>query len=409
MMKMKQLCSIIALLILTFFIWCPATLATNGMAAGTSAANNSVPTLTLTPTPTPNSFSNIAGGSTNSSTNSSTGKLNGELRRYTGKTLKDLVPTQNKPFDIGAIFSTILTMFFGQISRNLDIIAKIIALGILCGLLNSVSENMKSSVSKYAGFACNAALVGLLAIGLNDCIGLGVNMINTMSDFLKATFPAFIAITTVSGAPVTSAMVSPTLFFISEVVANLVKEIFIPLLTISLAFLAIDSITNRKILAGISKLMRTLCTWGLGLIMTVFVGITTIQGIVGSTADGVAGKAVKYTISTMIPVAGKYLTDSADTVLSSFSILRNSAGIGIVIGTIIICAVPLLQILAVSFIYKLAAVIVGPFVNEKFEDLVSETSNILVQMAGMVAIVMVMFIIVIATMISASNNVVMFR
>ena len=145
------------------------------------------------------------------------------------------------------------------------------------------------------------------------------------------------------------------------------------------------------------------------MLMTVFVGITTIQGIVGSTADGVAGKAVKYTVSTLIPVAGKYLSDSADTVLASFSILRNTAGIGIVIGTMIICAVPLFQILAVSFIYKLAAVIVGPFVNEKFEDLINEASNILIQMAGMAAIVMVMFIIVMATMISAANNVVMFR
>ena len=338
-----------------------------------------------------------------------TNKLDAQIRKYTGKPLKELVPSSNKPFDIGTILSSILTLFFGQISRNMGIVAKIIALGILCGLLNIFSENLKSSVSSYAGFACNAALVGIIAIGLNDCIGLGVQMITTLSDFLKATFPVFVGITTASGAPVTSAMVSPMLLFISEVVANLVKEVFIPLLTISVAFFAIDSITNRNILAGIGKLIRTLCTWGLGLLMTIFVGITSIQGIVGATADGVAGKAVKYSVSTLIPVAGKYLSDSADTVLGSLSIIRNTAGIGIVVGTVIICAVPLLQIVAVAFIYKIAGALVGPFVNEKFEDLVNETSTTLLYMAGMIAIVSVMFIIVIATLISAANNVVMFR
>ena len=49
--------------------------------------------------------------------------------------------------------------------------------------------------------------------------------------------------------------------------------------------------------------------------LTIFVGLLSLEGTLSSSVDGLTAKTAKVAISNFIPVVGKVLGDSIDTVL----------------------------------------------------------------------------------------------
>lgn len=65
----------------------------------------------------------------------------------------------------------------------------------------------------------------------------------------------------------------------------------------------------------------------LGIFMTVFLSVISVQGTATAVADGVAIKTAKFVTGNFIPVVGRMFTDAADTVISASVILKNTIGL----------------------------------------------------------------------------------
>ena len=103
----------------------------------------------------------------------------------------------------------------------------------------------------------------------------------------------------------------------------------------------------------LQRSVKKAVTVGLGLIMTVFTGLMTIQGMAGASADNVSSKAIRFAASSFIPIIGSSV--------SSLGVIRTSVGsIGIIVLFIIILR-PLISVIAVKF-----AIFLAKCVNEIF-------------------------------------------
>ena len=67
-------------------------------------------------------------------------------------------------------------------------------------------------------------------------------------------------------------------------------------------------------LKRIAGVLKWTVTSILTVLLLVFVGYLTVSGVIAGTADAVAVKAAKFTVSSMVPVVGGILSDAAEDV-----------------------------------------------------------------------------------------------
>src|SRR5690625_6363027 len=83
----------------------------------------------------------------------------------------------------------------------------------------------------------------------------------------------------------------------------------------------------------------------------------SIQGTASAIQDGIAIKTAKFITGNFIPVIGKTFTDATDTILSASLLLKNGIGIVGVIMVVFVALFSAMKILAIAFIYMIAAAI----------------------------------------------------
>lgn len=61
--------------------------------------------------------------------------------------------------------------------------------------------------------------------------------------------------------------------------------------------------------------MKSSVIWFLGIILTIFVGVLSLEGTLSSSIDGITAKTAKTVISSAIPIVGSILSDALDSIL----------------------------------------------------------------------------------------------
>lgn len=77
----------------------------------------------------------------------------------------------------------------------------------------------------------------------------------------------------------------------------------------------VSNLSDRVQIGKLSKFLKSGVTWLLGVVITVFVSILSLEGGLTSSIDGLAAKGIKSAATTFIPVVGKALGESVDMVI----------------------------------------------------------------------------------------------
>jgi len=202
--------------------------------------------------------------------------------------------------------------------------------------------------------------------------------------------------------------VKPLVVAAVNIAVMLLKNIFIPMIILSTVFSVLNNISDKIQLSYLADTFRKICTWGLGLVTTVFVNFIAIQSAVSGAADGVTGKTVKFAINSL-PVVGKYLSDATDTVMSCSFLIKNTAHAAVLTVILFICIVPVLRIFALALLYRLTAVIVEPISDTRITNCIVEISKSMIYVAAVAAAVALMFMITVTVIIGAGKAAIMIR
>ena len=143
--------------------------------------------------------------------------------------------------------------------------------------------------------------------------------------------------------------------------------------------------------------------------LTIFVGLLSLEGTLSSGVDGLTAKTAKAAISNFIPVVGKVLGDSIDTVIGCASILKNAVGIVGVVIIIGICITPIIKLATLTIIYHLGAALCQPIADEKIVKLLEQMGGSFKILLAITCSISVMLIIGITLVIKISNSGLMYR
>ena len=122
----------------------------------------------------------------------------------------------------------------------------------------------------------------------------------------------------------------------------------------------------------ITKFMNKTIIWGLGIVLTIFVSVSSMESSITKGVDALTVKTTKATVSNVIPIVGKILGDAVDTVLSCTNILKNAVGMVGVFVVISICMVPIIKLLTLMGVYYLGAALCQPIADEKIIKLLEQ-------------------------------------
>ena len=155
-----------------------------------------------------------------------------------------------------------------------------------------------------------------------------------------------------------------TAFFITKLLAN-TANFLIQLIVLSL--------TAKPLTDGIKKVV----IWLLGLIMTIFIGVLSLQRSISVSTDSIALKAVRFAVSSSVPFVGGAVSDALATVKTSVQLIKSGIGsFGIIAGASI-----LLPVLINTLIYKLFLFIgktIGDiFGNESVTNMIKSGENVM--------------------------------
>ncbi|PEY41665.1 stage III sporulation protein AE [Bacillus cereus] len=315
-----------------------------------------------------------------------------------------------KEFSIKEWMMGLLKYLFHELVANGKLLGTLIMLTIFSALLQSLqSAFSKSSVSKIADAVVYMVLIIFALNSFYVVMTYARETIQTMVDFILALLPILLALIATGGGVVSVSFFHPVIIFLMNTSGLLMNYIVLPLLLLATILSIVSTMSDQYKVTKLYKLLQNVSVGIIGIFLTIFLGVLSVQGTATAVADGIAVKTAKFVTGNFIPVVGRMFTEAADTVISASGLLKNTVGI---IGLVILClivAFPAIQIFCIAFIYKFAAAVLQPVGGGAIIKCLDIIGRSIIYVFACLAIVSFMFFLSITIIIAAGNITLMMR
>lgn len=339
-----------------------------------------------------------------------------EAEKYSGDFFEDIDLTETLSQAItgkinnNKIYKTTLNILGKEVKSSITTLISILIIIVIHSILKSISDSLEDdSISKIIYYVQYILIVTIVMSNFGQIIELVRETTRNLVGFMNSLIPILIVLMTYTGTAITSNLVQPVLLFMINFIGNVIQNVLIPIVLVVTVLAIVSKISERAQIVKITKFLKSSVTWFLGVILTLFVGVLSLEGTLTSSVDGITAKTTKAAVSSLIPVVGKILGDTVDSVLGCGVILKNAVGVVGVIVIIGICVIPIIKLGTLSIIYNLASGIIEPIADEKIVKLLEEMGGIFKLLFGIVCALSVLLIIGITLVVKISNSGMMYR
>lgn len=235
-----------------------------------------------------------------------------ESENYAPDFLKDLDITNifnnaiKGKIDNKNILKKILNLAGSQIKSTLIILINILVIVLIHSVLKSITDSLENSdISKIIYYVQYIMIITIIMANFSDIIKSVSETIENLVGFSQNLIPLLITLLTYTGNITTTAIIEPILLFLIEFIANIIKTLIIPIVSIITVLIITSKITDRIQISKLAGFMKSSIIWFLGIILTLFVGVVSLEGSLSASIDGVTSKTAKAAVSSLIPVVRK--------------------------------------------------------------------------------------------------------
>lgn len=254
---------------------------------------------------------------------------------------------------IAEIWDMITDTVTENADKPLKMFASVTAVILLASLLSSVSEAAGGASAGVYALVTSGACTAAIAAYLSDMISTARTALEAASDFMLTYIPVFAGVAAAGGHTASATVFSGVTVTAIQVMSRLTSSVIIPLTSCMIGITAACSLDPELGLDKLCEGIKKLITWGLGLIMTLFLGILSVQTMISASADNAGMKTLKYAVSSAVPIVGGAVSDALSTVSGSIALLRTGiGGFGIAAG---VCIMLPPVVTAVIFRFLLSA------------------------------------------------------
>ncbi|GAB6274721.1 MAG: stage III sporulation protein AE [Peptococcaceae bacterium] len=309
-----------------------------------------------------------------------------------------------------AVFYYLLNYLFREVVANASLLGKLVILAVICAVLqNLMAAFEKSTTGQLAYLVIYLVLITAAVTSFGLALNLGREAVDKMAGFMQALLPVLLTLLTATGAVTTTALFHPVIFVSLTAIGTLIKNIVLPLVFFAVILNLISHLAPDFKLSNLAGLIKTGALGIAGLFSTVFLGILAVYGVGGAVGDSIAMRTAKFAVDAFVPIVGGMFTDAMEIIAGSSLLIKNAVGIAGMVGIFFIMGLPLLKIIALAFIYKLAGALLQPVGEGRMVECLNDLGNSLLVVFAVVATTGLLFFFALTIVIGVGNLVIMLR
>lgn len=307
--------------------------------------------------------------------------------------------------DNGMIINIIFKLLGDNVKNALITVGSVMIIVVIHSILKAISENLgNENVSKIAYFIEYILIITLIMTNFSSIITEMKTAVQSLTGFANSLIPLMITLMITTGNVVSSGMLQPILLLLVTFISNFMTNILIPIALVATALGIISKISDQAQVGKLSKFLNSSMVWILGTVLTLFVSVTSLEGGLTSSIDGVTAKAAKTAISSVVPVVGSILGDAVNTIMGCSNIIKNAVGVVGIIVIIAICIRPIVQLAALTITYYLGAALCEPIADDKIVGIMEQMGGTFKIFLAVLFALTVLLIIGIAIVMKISNS-----
>jgi stage III sporulation protein AE len=324
-------------------------------------------------------------------------------------TLQEMIRGENG-FDLKTIIIGLLKYILYEVLYNGRLLLMIVLLTV-CGMilktLQTAFEN--NTISSVAYGIVFMVVIVLMINSFSVAIGYAREAISSMVDFMVAMIPLLLTMLATTGNVTLVAVMHPLIVFMINIVSTLVFTVVFPLLFFSAVLHIASTLSDKFKVTQLAGILRQIATGLLAVLLTVFLGVLSVKGATSAVTDGVTLKTAKFITGNFVPVVGRTFSDATDTIMYASMLVKNMVGLAGVIILLLLCAFPAIKILALAFIYNLAAAVMQPLGQNPIVGALRMIGKTLLYVFAALAVVSLMFFLAITIILTSGNIMMMGR
>ncbi len=316
--------------------------------------------------------------------------------------IKEYIKNGEGDFNIKSLSKALTSILFKEVGSVLKLIISIVTIVIICSLIKNLQDAFSNdSVSEIAFYACYALIIMILSKSFIISIGVAKEVISNIADFMAALLPVLITMIAMVGGLTQVATLDPIILAAVVFIPRIYSNIIIPLILMGFVLEFANNLSNDHKITNLCKLLKQSTLWMQGIIITIFIGVLTVRGITSKTIDAVTLKTTKFAVDNFIPIVGKTFSDAIASIAGYSLIIKNAiSSVGLLI-IILILLYPIIKLVLMTVIYKLAAALIEPISDSRITNSVAAAGESMTLIISCVLSVSLMFFILIALVASS--------
>jgi len=281
----------------------------------------------------------------------------------------------------------------------------LISIALIAALFTNLSMAFKNNhVSETGYYITYLLLFGVLISSFIFASKIASTALESILDFMKALVPTYLMTVAFTTGAATSLVYYQAALMLITLVDFLIIKIIIPMIDFYLVIMLTNNLSKEDMLSRLAELFSTAINWSLKSLLAVVIGFSAIQGLIVPVADQVKRSAL-LKATEALPGIGDALGGVTETVLGAGVLLKNAVGVAGLIAIISISAVPFIQLLVITVIYKICCATLQPISDKRFIECINASAKSALMLLRTVFVGAVLFLLSITIVAVTTGNV----
>ena len=300
------------------------------------------------------------------------------LSQFDGKDVKEMLAdlvTGDYALGYDTMWESVLALVWEEGRAMLPAFAVILAVAVLCGILNSAKSGfLQSSMSDIIHFVSYISVGAVVLAVLSNILQAAFSAIADMQRQMQIVYPLLLTLMAASGGAVSAGVFRPAVAFLASGICELFTAVVLPTSVVVVALTFAGNLSPDVRCEKLGGLFKSVNKWLIGLTLGLFTLFLTVQGIASAQYDGLSLRAVKYLVSGSVPIVGGFLSGGVDLVLAGSALIKNALGSFSVLLLFASVLRPLLLFAAFQLFLRLCAAATEP-VGGKISSFLTSLAN----------------------------------
>ena len=237
-------------------------------------------------------------------------------------------------------FDSILSMLTKTVSESaaapMSAGAVILAVLLLSSLLEGYTDSLRHTSMKEVMGGVTALSVALTVfVPVISLITRVTGVIEGACGLMVLYIPVMIGMLAFSGNISGAVGQYGVTMTVCQLLSTLSSSIVLPMLSAYMGLSFSSGLSSRLKLSGFCSICERAIKWIITFMMTVFASVLTLRSVITGAMDSVATRAVRFTLSSFIPLVGAAISEAYRSLSAGLQVMRSGAGVFVIIALLV--------------------------------------------------------------------------